>query len=102
MSIRADSTEYRFATVTTSHDLTGVNIQVAFPVTGQAPETWYNTTVMSVAESSGKWTSKYRILIGPDEGDVALEAGTYDWTIKIQDNPETPVLKVGKFQVTTT
>src|SRR5690625_2729945 len=100
MSIRADSTEYRTASVTTSHDLTGVPIQVALPKTGQPPETWYDATTLSVSEANGKWTSKYRILIGPDGGDVTLEAGTYDWTIRVQDNPETPVLMVGKFTVT--
>lgn len=100
LTIRPDSTEYVTATVTADHDLTGVAIEVALPVAGVAPATWIAADVLSVAEgAAGKWVATYRILVGPASGDVALEAGTYDWILRVTDSPEVPVRKVDTVKV---
>lgn len=100
MEIRADSTEYATASVTTDHDLTGSTIEVALPVTGEAPVTYHTAEVVGVADlGTGKWKATYRVLLGPG-GPVALTAGTYDWIVKITDSPEIPVRKAGTVTVT--
>lgn len=100
MTIRADSTEYVTATVTTDHDITGDVIEVATPAKGAAPETWTATSVLSVTEGTpGKWTATYRLLMGPAGGDIALAAGSYDWVVRVQDTPEVPVRKVDTITV---
>lgn len=100
LTIRPDSTEYVTATVTADHDLSEATIEVALPVTGVLPETWITADVVSVAEvSAGKWVATYRVLVGPASGDVALEAGTYDWILRVTDSPEVPVRKVDTVKV---
>ena len=105
MYIRADSTEYIFATVTADHDLTGKTIEVALPQVGAAPVTWYPATVTGVAQTSAspaRWTATYRVLIGPTGGVATLAVGNYDWTVRITDTPEKPVRKSGTVVVTLT
>lgn len=99
LTIRPDSTEYVTATVTADHDITGDTIEVALPVSGVAPVTWIGADVLSVVEVSGKWVATYRILVGPASGDVSLEAGTYDWILRVTDSPEVPVRKVDTVKV---
>lgn len=100
MNIRADSTEYVKSTVTVDHDISTADISVALPVTGVAPSVWFLAEVTGTSNVGGNWTSTYRILVGPAGGAVALTAGTYDWTVKIEDNPEVPVRKAGVVVVT--
>lgn len=104
MNIRTDSTEYVYSTVTADHDLTGKTIEVALPVAGTAPDTWYAATVTNVVEnaSTASWTATYRILVGPSGGLLTLGAGTYDWTFRLTDSPEQPVRKTGSVIATTT
>lgn len=99
LSMLAASTEYVTATITADHDITGDTIQVALPTSGQAPATWYNATVLGVVPGSGSWTATYRLLVGPAAGDVALDAGSYDWYVKLTDSPEVPVRNVGKITI---
>ena len=101
MSIRTDSTEFIKATFTADHDLTGVPIKIAVPEKGQAATTWYLTEVLGVDNSiAGKSTATYRIFMGPEGGAFTLAPGSYDWTVKAEDNPEKPVIKVETFTVT--
>lgn len=99
MSIRADSTEYVTATVTADHDITGDKIEVATPVKGSEPTVWTEVDVLDVAQSGDKWTATYRLLMGPQAGDIALDAGSYDWFLKVHDSPEVPVRKVDTITV---
>lgn len=104
LTMRADTTEYVTATVTADHDLTGVGISVAVPVTNVAPTTWYSASVQSVVSTLGgsRWVATYRILIGPSGGAVQLTAGSYDWTVKVTDSPEVPIRKAGVLTITAT
>jgi len=95
MNIRTDSTEYVRGTVTTDHDITGVTVSVALPASGQAPTDWHAADTISTVPLSGKWTTTYRLLIGPDGGSIELTPGSYDWTIRVEDTPEKPVRKAG-------
>ena len=102
MDIRADSTEFIYATVTADHDLTAATLHVALPVSGQTPTTWYEATVSDVAQissSPAKYTATYRLLIGPSGGDTQLTAGTYDWVLRITDSPEQPIRVTGTVEV---
>lgn len=99
LTIRADSTEYVYASITADHDITGDVISVATPEKGLDPTTWTATTVTQVVDNGGSWTATYRILMGPNGGDVSLSAGSYDWIVKVTDNPEQPVRKAGSFTV---
>jgi len=102
MRIRPDSTEYATATVTADHDITGKGIEVALPVSGEAPATWTAADVLSVVQSlPGRWTATYRVLVGPVGGAFTLEAPKhYDWTVRITDTPEVPVFRAGHIHVT--
>lgn len=100
MNIRADSTELATATVSVDHDITGKTIQVSLPATGQPTSTWVTADVLGTVNNAGVWTSTYQILIGPEDGDIELAVGTYDWTVKVIDTPEVPVRKSGVVVVT--
>lgn len=100
MNIRADSTELATATVSVDHDITGKVIQVALPLTGQATASWIDAEVLNTAHVGPNWVSTYQLLIGPASGDVTLSVGTYDWTVKVVDDPEVPVRKAGVVVVT--
>jgi hypothetical protein len=105
LKLRADSLEYVTATLSTDHDITGDVIAVALPTSGAAPSTWVPATVLDVTEvppSSGRWTARYRILIGPGSPDISLAVGEYDWTVRLTDDPEAPVRLVDKIIVSTT
>jgi hypothetical protein len=104
LSMRADSTEYVTATVTADHDITSAAISVALPVTNTAPTTWYTATVTDVKAVAGRSQATYRILLGPAGGVTQLTAGSYDWTVRLTDNPgpEVPVRKAGILTITTT
>lgn len=100
LTMRADTLEYATATITTDHDITGKVIEVALPVTNVAPSTWQPAEVVSVTPGTGsKYTAKYRVLIGPT-GAFTLTAGTYDWTVRLTDDPEIPVRKVDQLIIT--
>lgn len=103
MKMPAASTEYVYSTLAADHDLTGKVVEVALPVTKQAPQTWFTATVTDVSVNGGgtEWTSTFRILVGPADGVVTLVKGaTYDWTSRLQDNPEVPTRIAGTIQAT--
>lgn len=102
LTMRADSTEYLTATVAADHDLTGVVIEVAIPMSNTAPTTWYPAQVLSVTPFGDKWIATYRIFIGPAGGVTQLSQGSYDWTVRITDDPEVPIRKAGVVTVTLT
>lgn len=102
MDIRADSTEFIYATVTADHDLTGASLHVALPSTGSAPSTWYEATVtdaVQISTSPTKYKVTYRLLVGPSGGAVTLTAGSYDWVLRVTDSPEQPIRKTGTVEV---
>lgn len=104
VSMRADSTEYLTATVSADHDISAATVEVALPVTNTAPSTWYAAEVLSTTQTGQRWTSTYRILVGPAAGVTSLSAGQYDWTVRITDDPgpEVPIRKVGVVTITAT
>lgn len=99
LTMRADTLEYATATITADHDITGKVIEVALPSTGVAPSAWIAATVVTVEPVGSTFRAKYRILIGP-AGQVTLTAGTYDWTVRLTDDPEVPVRKVDVLTIT--
>jgi hypothetical protein len=99
MKIRIDSTEFIYGTVTADHDLAEANIEVALPVTGEPPQTWYTAAITEVVTGTDTWTATYRLLVGP-EGSVELSVGKYDWTFRLTDTPEVPVRKAGTVEAT--
>lgn len=100
MELRSDSTEFVTATVTADHDITGRVIEVALPLAGTAPSTWYTAEVVSVLDTgNAQWKATYRILVGPT-GAVTLTPGTYDWIVKVTDSPEIPVRLAGTVTIT--
>ena len=104
-TLRADSTVYLKGTITVDHDITGKTVEVAIPSAGVAPDTWQAATVLSVVEtpaSSGTWVATYRMLIGPLAGVYAPPVGQYDWTLRITDTPERPVIKAGTLKIVET
>lgn len=104
LTMRADSTEYATATVSADHDISAATIEVALPAVGAPASVWYEAEVLSVAQVGQRWQATYRILIGPGAGVTTLTAGSYDWTVRITDDPgpEVPVRKVGVVTITTT
>lgn len=100
LSMRADTLEYATATITADHDITGDTIEVSLPVTSNPPVTWVAADVVEVtAGAGGRYTAKYRVLIGPS-GDFTLTPATYDWTVRLTDDPEVPVRKVDQLTIT--
>lgn len=98
-TLRTDSLEYLTATLETDHDVTGMLVEVAIPVMGEDPVTWYAAEVTLVTQASnGRWLATYRLLVGPG-GDVQLAAGVYDWIVRLTDSPEVPVRNAGNLKV---
>lgn len=102
--VRSDSTEYITATLITDHDLTGKNIDVSIPLTGEDPDEspadWIDAELISsVQTSANRWTTTYRVLVGPVNGVVTLPAGIYDWTVRLTDSPEVPIRVAGQVKV---
>lgn len=101
LSMRADTLEYATATIEVDHDITGKVIEVSLPVQSNPPVSWVASDVVSVIEGAGgRYKAKYRVLIGP-AGDFTLTAGTYDWTVRLTDDPEIPVRKVDQLTIVT-
>lgn len=101
MEIRADSTEYATATITASHDLSANTIEVALPETGQAPSVYLLAEVTgSVDQGNGKWVTTYRVLLGPGGAKTLTKGTTYDWVVKVTDDPEIPVRLAGTVTAT--
>lgn len=104
-NIRADSTEYARVTLTVSHDITGDVIQVALPLTGVDPATWYTADVVGVVPGTGadvgKYVATFRVLVGPLAGVTTLTKGnTYDYISRVTDTPERPVRVHGQLLAT--
>lgn len=100
MEIRSDSTEFATSSITTDHDITGQQIEVALPLTGSDPVDWYVAEVLDVDDlGNGQFKATYRLLLGP-AGTATLTDGTYDWLVKVTDTPEIPVRKSGTVVVT--
>ena len=92
------STEYVRVAIDAGVDPTADNVQMAFPVTGVAPESadWKSATW----ESTGG-TYYARCLVGPGFGGVVslTAGGLYDVYVKVADNPETVVRNTGALAV---
>lgn len=103
LELRVDSTVYVYATVTVDHDITGVPISVALPTANQSPASsdFQSAEEVSTTQTDGRWTMRYRILVGPD-GALSPATGLRDWTVKLTDSPEAPVFKAGQVRITTT
>ena len=101
LQLRADSTEYVTATVTADHDISADTFDVClYPQGSTGAETWLTASVLGSTNDGTKWTITYRILVGPNGGLVTLVKGTtYDWLLRVNDNPERPVRKVDQVQV---
>ncbi len=78
------SLEYYRVTVTPSpaDDPTGLPVRFAFPVSGDAPATWY-----AAQWETGGPPYIARVWLGPG-GDVELPVGTYDTYVEVEDTPE--------------
>lgn len=93
------STEYIRAPVIATEAGAAVNptsdtVEMAFPAEGEAPADW----VAASWETAG--TIHFaRCHVGPDGGDIELDAGLYDVYVKITDSPEVPVKKSGLLEV---
>lgn len=77
---------------------TGDVVQFAFPAVGVNPVTWYSGSWETDTDTLGTTIYVARCNVGPS-GTVALSAGTYDVWVKVTDNPEVPVVKVGELVV---
>lgn len=101
MEIRADSTEYVTATITSNADLTANTIEVALPETGVDPVTFLLAEVVSsVSQGTGKYLTTYRLLLGPGGAKTLAKGTTYDWIVRITDTPEVPVRAAGTVTAT--
>jgi len=89
MRISSLSTEYILIPVTASVNVLDDTVAWAFTDSGADPTTW----------TSGDWDpdGKARILVGP--GALALTKGLRDVWLKVTDNPEIPVRRVGQLTV---
>lgn len=101
MEIRADSTEYVTATITSNADLTANTVEVALPETGTDPITYLLAEVVSsVSQGTGKYLTTYRLLLGPGGVMTLTKGATYDWIVKVTDTPEIPIRAAGTVTAT--
>lgn len=76
------------ATVTLAND----TAQVAFVRRKyDTPTTWYPATIVTDATLYGDSRPRLRVLIGPANGGIKLDSGTWHVWGKITDAPEVPV-----------
>jgi len=103
LKMRQDSLVYVKGSISVDHDLTGFPVYVAMPQAYKPPalSDFQPATVTDVTADDGIWTVAFRILIGPG-GSITKGAGLYDWTVKLTDSPEVPVMKGGQIQITVT
>ena len=103
LSLRQDSLVYVKGTLTTDHDITGLDLFIAMPLANRAPASsdFVAAEVTGVVQDDEEFIASYRILVGPG-GTIEKGAGLYDWTVKLTDSPEVPVFKAGQVQVTVT
>ena len=91
------SREFVFLDVTTSHDLTLSTSEVAFiadPLAPPDPADWLPADLLN----NEGWV--VRKLVGPGHVDsTELSAGDYQVWVRINDNPEAPVRRVGTLGV---
>jgi hypothetical protein len=71
-------------------------VVMAFPVRGVNPVSGDWKAASWESDGAGGWRA--RCLVGPG-GAVQLSAGSYDAWVKITDNPEVPVRRVGVLEV---
>lgn len=101
MKLPSATTEFLYSSMSVDHDLTSVSIDVALPTQGSDPQTWIPATVIDVVKEGERWTSTFRILVGPNGGVKTLTTGSiYDWWNRAHDNPETPIRKAGIVEAT--
>lgn len=92
-----------------------VKVPVAATVNGSAynptsDTVWLAFTANDAAPTAGEWIvaawetdgTDYlaRVLVGPANSGTVLEPGIYTVWVKVQDNPEVPVLDAGTLTVT--
>lgn len=73
-------------------DISGDSASVAFVRSRwDEPTAWYPADIVTDATRYGDSRPRLRILIGPENGGVALATGTWHILGKIVDTPEIPV-----------
>lgn len=108
MTIRADSLEYVTGEVIGDHDISADTVEVSVPLTTTNPVTYYPATVLGTVQSvdpvtdTDIWTLTYRVLVGPGAAaDITIPAnGSYDWTVRVTDDPEIVVMLADTIKVT--
>lgn len=88
MRISSLSKEYITVSVTANVVVTDDPVAWAFVEPGAAPSVW----------TAGDWAGgRARVLVGP--GVLALTAGRKEVWLKVTDNPEVPVRRIGEIDV---
>jgi len=100
--IEATSKEYVPAKVTAPHSPTALTVMFAF-TSGESSvgATWYTGVWdgSAVLQSDGTYQAIAQCLVGSGGGVVTLAVGTYVVHVRITDNPEAPVKRVGVLKV---
>jgi hypothetical protein len=100
--IEASSKEYVPAKVKAPHDPTGLTVMFAFtPDDTSVGATWYSGVWdgAAVLQNDGSYIAIAQCLVGPSGGEVELDEGTYIMHVRVTDNPEAPVKRVGVLKV---
>lgn len=102
MEQSALATEYVMALVSIKKSGVFVNptsdiIQMAFPVVGSPPVTWLDGS-WETDNSTGTPRYYARCLIGPG-GEAELAVDDYEVFMKVTDDPEVPVRKLGVLSI---
>jgi hypothetical protein len=99
--LEKESIEQMETTVTSTVDPTDDVVSWSFPVKGARPTAW--TAGTWKADATGVAGSFRAVSVSPTVGatgaTVVLAAGTYDAYLKITDNPEVPVRRIGLVRV---
>jgi hypothetical protein len=98
------STEYVECSVRATNRATDLPISVsgdpvsmAFTASGvkPAPTDWKAATWLSTTAGS----ERAGVLVGPGTGGLVLAPGSYDWWVRVTDNPEVPAAYLGELRI---
>lgn len=78
-------------------DPTGDTAEMSFPAVGSPPVNWFAGS-WETDHSTGTPRYYAQCLVGPG-GAVELAVGKYEVFLKVSDNPETPVRKLGVLSI---
>ena len=100
MRLEKESIEQMETTVTSTVDPTEDVVSWSFPLHGVRPTVWHAGTWQTATGSAGAYSA---VAVSPTVGatgaTVVLTAGTYGVYLKITDNPEVPVRRIGPMVV---